>query len=82
MSAAANFRFNAKAVIERRELSQRAIAARMDGSYSFLCQVLNGKSVPTLDFVDRFAVAVGIPADDLVGHPEKFAAAHLTPVSV
>jgi transcriptional regulator with XRE-family HTH domain len=51
---------------ERQELSLRALAGRAGMSYTYLCNVENGKADPSLSTLKRLAGALGITVSDLV----------------
>ena len=47
-------------------LSQGEAAARLEISKSFLSEIEAGKKAPTLDLLNRYAAAFGIPASTLL----------------
>jgi transcriptional regulator with XRE-family HTH domain len=56
----------------RREagLSQAEVAARMGTSQGAVSRVESGRVTPTLEFVDRFARAIGTPVTVVFGLPD------------
>lgn len=51
---------------ERKGLSQRALAAKAKMSYTYLCNVENGKADPSLSTLKRLAKALGVTVSALV----------------
>lgn len=56
----------AKVIRERSGLSQRAVAARAKMSYTYLCNVENGRADPSLSTLKRLAKALKVKVADLV----------------
>lgn len=55
-----------KQIRERKGFSQRALAAKVKMSQTFLCNLENGKANPSLRTLTRLAKALGITAVDLI----------------
>lgn len=54
---------------ERAEISQEALAERVDVSTQFVSMIENGRRLPSLRALDRLAQALGIAIAELVGAP-------------
>ena len=67
-----NFRVNLRAAMERRNLSQRAVAERMGVTHPFINRVLVGKADPTIPFAEKIADAVGCELSDLISPSREF----------
>lgn len=59
-----------KAVRQRKGLTQKTLADRAGMSYTYLCNVENGKADPSLSTLKRLAKALGITVSKLVEEPK------------
>ena len=59
-----------KVIRERNGLSLRALAEKAGMSYTYLCNVENGKADPSLSTLKRLAEALGITVSELVKEPK------------
>ena len=59
-----------KLIRERKGLSQRALAYKAKMSYTFLCNVENGKVDPSLSTLKRLAKALHVTVSELVKEPK------------
>lgn len=82
VNATKNFRYNVRAWCDARGISQRGLAELVGASYPHINRVLQGHADPSLDFCERISLALKLPLEDMIAHPEKFSEAHLTTVSV
>ena len=71
MSAAQNFVANLSALLATKGLSQRELARIMGIKHPYISRVLSGQSTPTLEFVDKVAIAVGVDGESLIKNPHK-----------
>jgi transcriptional regulator with XRE-family HTH domain len=55
-----------KSIREQKRLSQRAVAAKAKMSYTYLCNVENGKVDPSLSTLKRLAKVLKVKVADLV----------------
>jgi len=55
-----------KAIREQKGLSQRAVATKAKMSYTYLCNVENGKADPSLSTLKRLAKVLKVKVADLV----------------
>lgn len=72
MHALKHFRDNLRSLLESRGESQRAFSERIECSYTYLNQVLQGKSEPSLTFCDRVADAFKLDFSVFLLNPRKF----------
>ncbi len=58
---------------KRREvgLSQAEVAARMGTSQGAVSRIESGRVLPSLQMLDRFAIAIGVPIPIVFGQPES-----------
>lgn len=72
-AACVNFRRNLSAFIKAHKgVSQRSIAAAIGGAQSYVCLMLNGEYDPSLEYVQRIADAIQVPAEDLISNEKRF----------
>lgn len=71
MSATQNFVANLGDYLAKRGVSQRELAKLMGIKHPYISRVLAGHSVPTLDFVDKVADAIGVSGESLIAKPQK-----------
>jgi len=57
---------NLKSIRTERNISQGDIARRLKVSRSFISNIENGKTNPTLTTIAKLANAVGVPTDELI----------------
>jgi len=55
-----------KTIREQKGLSQRAVAAKAKMSYTYLCNVENGKADPSLSTLKRLAKVLKVKVAELV----------------
>jgi transcriptional regulator with XRE-family HTH domain len=72
MSLKENFRHNLRRVIEERGVSQRNLAEVAGVHFTFVSDILTGKSCPTLDVFEKLVRAVDIPHEMLLLDPRDF----------
>jgi transcriptional regulator with XRE-family HTH domain len=53
----------------KKQLSQRALAAKAQMSQTYLCNVETGKADPSLSTLKRLATALGVSVSELVKDP-------------
>jgi transcriptional regulator with XRE-family HTH domain len=53
----------------KKQLSQRALAAKAKMSQTYLCNVETGKADPSLSTLKRLAEALGVTVSELVKEP-------------
>lgn len=69
------FCHNVRTARESLGLTQGRLAEKMEVSRPYVVQAERGRSVPSLDTVERFADALGLRPYQLLLPPKKFAAA-------
>ena len=57
---------NMKKVRAKKKLSQGALARLLDVDKGYISNIESGKKNPTLATIQRLAVALGVPADELL----------------
>lgn len=68
---AASLRRNLSQILAKRGFSQRGLAEKMGIAHPYLSRVLAGQSVPTLTFVEKISVAIGVDPLQLLKNARK-----------
>jgi len=71
VTTAETFVFNLASALSRRQLSQRGLAEKMGIAHPYLSRIINRKSTPTLDFVEKVAIALDVPVVEMLTDPQK-----------
>lgn len=64
-----NFRINVVRVMQAESISMRELGRRLGTSNAYVCQVLNGKVVPSIDRCEQIAIELGCTLTDLLAQP-------------
>lgn len=59
---------NVKHYREKKQYSQRELAAKVGTSHPRICDIEMGRGNPTLDTIERLAKVLGVTASTLVKH--------------
>lgn len=72
MAIEENFRFNLRAAMKARRITQGGLAASMGTSRPYVNSVLKGRNCVSLRQAERLADAVGCPLQWLIESPDAF----------